>query len=1533
MPGFRRTRRPGAPAVAPATGVPMTGTEAVVAVERALGARLHVHASDAVLDVVVPPRGTITDRDAARLLARAAGAAAAGDRVAVVLDAAAFDPAAVARLAERGLPLVVHLACADSLAGRALVGAHAATGVVVLQPGDPQEAADLALAARRIAELALAPVVVVHDARAVGAAARPVALPDAETLRATAGSPDDRVEPPTPAQRDAFGPERRRIPRRVDPLWPAGIGAPHGDESAASAALARARYASEPCAAIVADVLAGLAGLTGRELGAVSSRAVDDAELVVVVPPAFAPVTSDAADALRRAGRVRAGVVAVRVASPWPAATIGHVVGDRRVAVFDAVDRVDAVADAIDAACGRRAVASRIVPLSPSLVLDADALADAIADAGGEVPRPRIAVGLRAGRALVRYPVLQAFEQRLRREAPDVARELFGGPVPSIPPEDVADVPEADAVGDVVRVLARRSSAPHAAAATLLRALDDVTHTPDGSAGDAAARPVGGSHDGGARGDAALPRGAWPETSADPLVRPAALTLAALRTDRRAAPRFAGAALVTDADLLDDLAARDDLARGATVFVAASAKPAALAASLSRRTRRWLRRRALRLVHVDLARALEATTAHPTFADQLAVWTVIGAWLAERAGVAPDAALVREAVARRLCERLGESHYLVDDVRAVLEAGAAHRTDVAIAAGDDPPVDESPAPWTVTDAARDGAPPLVDAVHFWQAVGYLYEHGDAASVVPDAVLAGATLPARTGAFHDRGTSRVRAPRWLPEACTGCALCWAHCPDSALPARLLRVEDLVALARRRAERGGAKFVQLTRLQRALVRQATRAVLDASVPPRADAVLRAAFDAVSAKLDEAAAEAARGEMDALCDAVAGYPVARTSRFFDVPESASAGDGALLAITPDPHACTACGVCISVCDDGALEWEDETPERRTAALAAFGVQRDARTDPALLERHGRDGAEGAALDRLLDVDVFHAMVGGGSPLPGGGPRSALRLVLAGAVDAARERVHRRIERLDALVRDLESAIQGRVDRLARINDFDAFARRLDRVSARTLDASTLGALIDSPDDLERDRLERLTRALERVRALRDEAKAAWPGPVLVFDAPSARLWGAAFPYNPLAAPWLALGEGEGTAAAPGLADALHERALEAARTEVEAARARDDRAPLEPADERAEAETLAEPPPVIAVGDATAMHLDDVDAFLAQSSADILVAIDRVGVADDLGDPDALDVLDVARRHPGAFVAATSIGEPAHLLETVRRAVAAHAPAFVRVYAPDPERCGLPPERIALHARLAVAARVAPLVVREPNAPTIDLSGNPDPDAPFAREAVTLRRSDGTIETETLARTPAHWVVEQARFADAIGETVAAPAAGVHVPVEVLATAGAASGAGAASDGGDPSPDAAGDDDARVAIVTLRGRDDRRVTVAVSRAVGALARRVHARWEALRAAAAGASAPGAAAQAPRNGGEGAAQFTASNAAAFAGAASAGASAASDRGDDARERLVAGLLRLCGADDDPAFFTRTLREFVLQRRAASAVDEGDGA
>jgi pyruvate/2-oxoacid:ferredoxin oxidoreductase alpha subunit/ferredoxin len=288
------------PEVHPGTAAALTGAEAVARVEEACGATFAEG---------VTGRGR---------LATAMGLAAAGERAAVRLTGPELSEAAelLGAAAERRLPLVVHWASGPD--GFAPLHRAAGSGAVVLVAADAQEAADLALVARRVAEEALLPAVVAQDGAETWRSVQDLFVPDAASVRRLLGAPGDTVHPASRSQELLFGRHRRRTVRWHDPARPMAAGAPSGPEVRGLAAAGRRAYLDAEVAEILERAFAAFARETGRRHDALAAHRLERAGLALVALGAAAATAGAVADGIRRDGPA-VGVVGLRCLRPLPA--------------------------------------------------------------------------------------------------------------------------------------------------------------------------------------------------------------------------------------------------------------------------------------------------------------------------------------------------------------------------------------------------------------------------------------------------------------------------------------------------------------------------------------------------------------------------------------------------------------------------------------------------------------------------------------------------------------------------------------------------------------------------------------------------------------------------------------------------------------------------------------------------------------------------------------------------------------------------------------------------------------------------------------------------------------------------------------------------------------------------------------------------------------------------------------------------------------------------------------------------------------
>jgi pyruvate-ferredoxin/flavodoxin oxidoreductase len=213
------------------------------------------------------------------------------------------------------------------------------TGWTMLVGRDAQQAADQAIILRKVNELSLNPGMNIQDGMLTTHSERTYLAPEAELLREFLGASDDWIDCPTPAQRELFGPQRRRVPAMMDLKNPVLLGPVQNQEHHMNGVVARRNNFNEPILKFLTDAYAEFGRLTGRFYGLLSEYKTEDAETVFVSLGCAAENIEAAVDYLREQRGARVGSIHVNVLRPFPeAAIIDALRGKQQVIILERTD-------------------------------------------------------------------------------------------------------------------------------------------------------------------------------------------------------------------------------------------------------------------------------------------------------------------------------------------------------------------------------------------------------------------------------------------------------------------------------------------------------------------------------------------------------------------------------------------------------------------------------------------------------------------------------------------------------------------------------------------------------------------------------------------------------------------------------------------------------------------------------------------------------------------------------------------------------------------------------------------------------------------------------------------------------------------------------------------------------------------------------------------------------------------------------------------------------------------------------------------
>ena len=187
-------------------------------------------------------------------------------------------------------------------------------GAIAFTARQPQEAADLALIARRASEAALCPALIILQPDSdSGSSFQALSK---ERVAEYLGDPDGLIDAPTPAQALVFGKKRRRVPRWMNTDLPALIGAVKDNRFLDQERLASQRFFGEHLPESIAEAVAVFQKTSERSYSGVDVSASGKPDFWAI--GAWDAETSLKEIATRQAKGQHLGVVALRQWAPFP---------------------------------------------------------------------------------------------------------------------------------------------------------------------------------------------------------------------------------------------------------------------------------------------------------------------------------------------------------------------------------------------------------------------------------------------------------------------------------------------------------------------------------------------------------------------------------------------------------------------------------------------------------------------------------------------------------------------------------------------------------------------------------------------------------------------------------------------------------------------------------------------------------------------------------------------------------------------------------------------------------------------------------------------------------------------------------------------------------------------------------------------------------------------------------------------------------------------------------------------------------------
>jgi pyruvate-ferredoxin/flavodoxin oxidoreductase len=1036
------------------------------------------------------------------------------------------------------------------------------TGFFQVFAKNAQAAADLNLAAHRIAELALTPGVVAQDGFLTTHLIESMQMPERELIAEYLGRPDDLIDCPTPAQRMLYGEKRRRIPELWDVDNPMMAGLVQNQDAYMQSVAAQRPFFFDHVRELTDRAFDELHALTGRRYARVMSYRAEDAEYLILGQGSVIPSAEAVADWLRENRGLRVGVVDLVMFRPFPSDLLAPLLrGKRGVAVLERLDQPLAVD----------------LPLMRELrATVAKCLENGRVTAAGDGHAPgRLHFRFRTqekkhepeARAELPYPELQAWSPA---DAPELYSGSFGLGSRDLQPEGlIAAVENMLADGrhkklfylsiDFLREKALtpkqaihqetiEDSYPHVRELAL-HGSENPNLMPAGSI-TVRIHSVGGW--------GAITTGknlamtlfdllgyhvkANPKYGSEKKGQPTTYYLSAAPEPIRVNCEYyyVDAVLSPDPNVFHHTNAVAGLKEGGLLVMQSDA-PSVEAAwrAIPAGFRKVIAAKKIRVFALDAFKIAREEATDPDLQLRMQGIAFQGAFfrasdVMRRAGL--DEPALIEAMRYQLEKKFGgKGARVVADNLRVIRRGFDELVEVPHG----PVVDEraegaakgngaesvGPAiPVMVRDLPR-GEAPITDIHRFWEQTGSFYVRGMGNDNLTDPFIGLGVMPAATALFRDMTGIRFQHPQWVPENCTACGKCWTVCPDTAIPGLVHEVGQVLDTVVKRVRKAGHDAEHLPRAVRAIEKHLRAVFAEAKETDPVGDMIEGAIERTLAGAPEADRAALGRELDLFREHLDGFRFALTRPYFTVPEKRQKGEGGLLSITVDPYTCKGCMECVEVCDDDALRPVAQTDETVQSLRDHWDFWLDLPNTPEkYIQIDDLEQGIGKLETLLLDKRNYGAFTSGDGACLGCSEKTIVHLFTATVEALMRPRVARHVEKLKGLIARLKEHVQRKLVAEIDVGDSAAMAKLVAGLGGRDVTLASIASHYEQErggEPIDREWLRRTTQLVAKLEDLvwRYEKGTTGRGRTsmgMINATGCTSVWGSTYPFNPYPFPW---------------------------------------------------------------------------------------------------------------------------------------------------------------------------------------------------------------------------------------------------------------------------------------------------------------------------------------------------------------------------------------------------------------------------------
>ncbi|MBT5634319.1 MAG: pyruvate ferredoxin oxidoreductase, partial [Gammaproteobacteria bacterium] len=1002
------------------------------------------------------------------------------------------------------------------------------TGFFQLFGNDAQEAADLNLIGRKIAELTLTPAAIGQDGFLTTHLIEPLQVPERDLIEEFCGRPDDIIECPTPAQKMIYGEKRRRVPEVWDVDNPMTSGSVQNQDAYMQAVAGQRPYFFEHISEITEQVMDEYASLTGRQYSRVGEYKMEDAEYVILGQGSMITQAQAVADYLRETRKLKVGVANLTIYRPFPGDMIGKVLKGRKgVVVLERTDQ----------------------PLAEDLPLIREiraAISKCIENGAVEGEKPYPTYANYKGKDI---PALYSGSYGLGSR--DLQPEGLIGAIENMLDDGkkkkffylgVDFVREAANPTAEIRQQELLDSYPHIAEMAV-RGSENPDLLPEGAI-TMRMHSVGGW--------GAITTGknlamtlydllgydirANPKYGSEKKGQPTTYYLSAApeRIRLNCEYHFVDVVLSPDPNVFGHSNPLYGLKDGGFFIIQSNLGDAdAVWQQIPVFYQKYINEHNIRVYFVDGFKIAKEEASNPDLQFRMQGNAFQGAFFAasplmERANLTEEE-LFKSIEAQLQSKFGGKGANVVADNLRVVRRGfdeIVEITNKEISSGATQIKKETKLPIMLKQMPK-GDEMRSDIHHFWEQTGSFYLSGQGNENLVDPLIATSLIPAATGVYRDMTQIRFEYPKFITENCTACGDCYTTCPDSAIPGLVNSVSDVFATAIERIETKGTLTSHLRRETRT-VEKKLRALIETQGE---QAIVSQLLDqAVLETLSESEFEGTKKEklekeFALFLDSIGGFEFSITKPYYSNKEKKQKGTGGLFSITINPYTCKGCMECVQVCDDGALVAETQTQDSIDTLRKDWAFWLDL---PTTKEEYIRiDDLEekiGALETLLLDKKNYNSLISGDGACLGCGEKTAIHIFTGTVTALMQPRVKKHISKLDDLINRMETHIRLKLASSMDLSDTSAINSVVAENEDNDLTLSALSEQLSDPtvdEPVDQKWLKWATQLLEKLRHLKwlytdgkNHVGRAEMGIVNATGCTS--VWGSTFPFSPYPFPW---------------------------------------------------------------------------------------------------------------------------------------------------------------------------------------------------------------------------------------------------------------------------------------------------------------------------------------------------------------------------------------------------------------------------------